>query len=444
MDSIACVCQAMRTVFEQEAPILARQVGMRERTIPFAKLAYLLVLGWWHHPQAGPSALARFAGSLGLDLCKQAVDCHLTERTANFLLLLLQRAVQALVRAEPVAVPLLQQFRAVWIEDGSSMSLPSALRAVWAGSGGSAATRGFDPKNQAALKLTVRLDLLAGQLQGPYVQAGRSHETSSPLQKQPVEKSSLWMADLGYWGLTRLQGLIKAGVFFLMRYKEGTILWWQKTSIDVLSLLPTSVGSQAEYVVDLGANRELRAVRLLVERVPDQVALQRQKRLRQEAQDHGRTPSDRQIALSHWTILVTNVPTRLLTLPQALILMRARWQIELLFKLWKQHGLLDEWSGSSAFRVLCELYAKLLAVVVQHWFVLLSAWDDPHRSLTAVTAVLRDQVPVLVHGLMRRLPLRRAIRLMIESVSPACSIPARLTRPSTSRLLLGALEPGLT
>jgi hypothetical protein len=25
-----------------------------------------------------------------------------------------------------------------------------------------------------------------------------------------------------------------------------------------------------------------------------------------------------------------------------------------------------------------------LAVVVQHWFVLLSCWDDPHRSLTAL------------------------------------------------------------
>src|SRR5437879_7978051 len=72
--------------------------------------------------------------------------------------------------------------------------------------------------------------------------------------------------------------------------------------------------------------------------------------------------------------------------------------IERLFKLWKQEGLVDEWTGTKPWRVLCEVYAKLLAMVLQHWFVLLSCWDDPHRSLFAVAEVLRKQVPLLAHG----------------------------------------------
>lgn len=143
-------------------------------------------------------------------------------------------------------------------------------------------------------------------------------------------------------------------------------------------------------------------------------------------------------------LVVTNVPASMLSFEQVFALLRARWQIELLFKLWKEHALIDEWTEAKPFRVLCEVYAKLLAVVLQHWFVLLSAWDDPHRSLPGVCEVLREQVPVLVHGLMKRIPLRQAVRLVIENVSPACSIPARSNRPSTSRLLLGALEPSLT
>jgi len=238
--------------------------------------------------------------------------------------------------------------------------------------------------------------------------------------------------------------LIQEGVDFLMRYKDGTTLWRDQQPTDVFELLPQEVGSRLEWQVDLGASHPIKGVRLLCERVPDAIVKQRQERLRKEAQDHGKTVSARQMALASWTILVTNVPAQMLTHAQALVLMRVRWQIELLFKLWKQHGLLDEWTGTKSWRVLCEVYAKLVAVVVQHWFVLLSAWDDPHRSLPAVVQTLRDQVPVLVHGLMKRLPLRRAVRLMIESVSPACSIPDRSTRPSTSRLLLGALEPGLT
>ena len=106
--------------------------------------------------------------------------------------------------------------------------------------------------------------------------------------------------------------------------------------------------------------------------------------------------------------------------------------------------MLDEWSGTKPFRVLCEVYAKLLALLVQHWCVLLSCWDDPHRSLFAVAEVLRDQVPLLAHGLCRHLPLRTALRLLVQSVRGGCSIPERSTRPSASRLLEGAPLWGLT
>ena len=106
--------------------------------------------------------------------------------------------------------------------------------------------------------------------------------------------------------------------------------------------------------------------------------------------------------------------------------------------------MLDEWTGTKPFRVLCEVYAKLLALLVQHWFVLLSCWDDPHRSLFSVAEVIRSQVPTLAHGLCGHLPLRSAVRLLVSSVRGGCSIPNRSTRPSTSRLLEGAPLWGLT
>src|SRR2546425_152217 len=86
MMSIARMSRTLRTVFEQDAVTLAKQAGLRQRTMTFTQLAYLLILGWWKQPQAGPSALARFAGSLGVHWDKQTVDCHLTQRTATWLL----------------------------------------------------------------------------------------------------------------------------------------------------------------------------------------------------------------------------------------------------------------------------------------------------------------------------------------------------------------------
>jgi len=238
--------------------------------------------------------------------------------------------------------------------------------------------------------------------------------------------------------------LSQQGVFFLMRYKAGIVLWVGNERLDLLAVLPKVTGERLELLVEVGASKLLTGVRLLAERVPKEVAESRQERIRQYASDHGKPVNEALLQLANWTIVVTNVPTWMLTFEQALALLRARWQIELLFKLWKQHGLLDDWNATSPWRILCEVYAKLLAMVVQHWFVLLSCWDDPHHSLSSVAEVLREQVPTLVHALAGHMPLGRAIRLITLSVRGGCSIPKRSTRLSTSYRLLYALDPGLT
>jgi hypothetical protein len=37
------------------------------------------------------------------------------------------------------------------------------------------------------------------------------------------------------------------------------------------------------------------------------------------------------LSLADWTILLTNIPRRLLSLPEELVMARLRWQIERLF-----------------------------------------------------------------------------------------------------------------
>lgn len=444
MISIAHLSVVLRTLFEEEAVLLARRAGLRQRTIPFSRLAYLFVLGWWHNPSAGPSALARFAGSLGLSLCKQEVDAHFTERTASWLLALLQRAVLLLVCSQPVNLALLRQFSKVLLEDGSTVPLPAVLKDLWRGCGGTQAKEATAAKTEAALKITLRWDLLTGQLEGPYLQQGRQHELRSVLREQDMPRGSLWIADLGYWTLTWLRSLSQQGVYFLLRYKVGIVLWAGKQRLDLLAVLPKQVGERIELLVDVGADKVVKGCRLLAERVPEEVVKQRHERYLEYIRVHQKPLNPLVLEMAHWTMVVTNVPASMLSIEQAFALLRARWQIELLFKLWKEHGLLDEWNGSKPWRVLCEVYAKLLAMVVQHWFVLLSCWDDPHRSLFSVAEVLREQVPLLAHGLCRHLSLRTAMRLVVESVRGGCSIPARSTRPSTSRLLEGAPLWGLT
>ncbi len=438
MTSIARLSRMLKTIFVQEASILARQMGVieRERVFTGASLLQVLVFGWLTHPQGGSSALARFAGSLGLRVSKQAIEERFTRQTAGWLLAVVRRAIQCVVCAQAVSIPLLQRFRAVLVEDGSTISLPASLKEVWRGCGGSGP--------EAALKLTVRWDLVCGSMAGPYVQDGRTHETQSPLREQQMPRGSLWIGDLGYFALIWLAQLVKQGVYFLMGFKDGvTVCNAVGQRVEVLDLLPAQEEETVDIPVVLGANKLVQA-RLIARKMPAEVVQRRREQLKEHAHKHNKPVNARQWEMLQWTILLTNVPLRLLSGAEALVLLRARWQIELLWKLWKDQGKLDEWQTTNPERILCELYAKLLGMVVQHWMLLLSCWDDPHRSLVGGVQVIREQVPTLVHGLTGRLPLGKVIRCMLDAVGGGCSIPKRTDRLSTSHWLLEPLDDFLT
>jgi hypothetical protein len=196
--------------------------------------------------------------------------------------------------------------------------------------------------------------------------------------------------------------------------------------------------------VDLGAAKQVKC-RVVARRASEEQVKRRHKQQDEYARKHGTQVSQRQRDWAEWTIVITNVPAALLTLAEAFILLRARWQVELLWKLWKMQGMVDEWHTKNEERILCEVYAKLLGLLLQHWVLLLTCWEDPHRSWITVSEIVRDQTVVLAHGFSGRLSLTQALRLMGEAIRQAAgrSIAGRSDRPSTSRLLL-ACDDGLT
>ena len=73
--------------------------------------------------------------------------------------------------------------------------------------------------------------------------------------------------------------------------------------------------------------------------------------------------------------------------------------------MWKSEGQLDTWGSQQPWRILCEIYAKLLALLFQHWIMLLGQWHAVDRSLTRAIRTLRQ----FAWQLARDLPHRRAL-----------------------------------
>ena len=176
-------------------------------------------------------------------------------------------------------------------------------------------------------------------------------------------------------------------------------------------------------------------MRLLMLRVPKAVADQRRERLQAEAKRRGQTVSPETLALADWTLLITDVPCSQLSLLEALVLLRERWQMELLYKLWKHDGQVDQWRTANPWRILCEVYAKLIGLLLQHWLIVLFAWHDPQRSLVKLAQVVRNTAWGLMEALAGFRSLRSALHLIARRMRSGCQMNKRKKHPNSAQLL---------
>lgn len=140
---------------------------------------------------------------------------------------------------------------------------------------------------------------------------------------------------------------------------------------------------------------------------------------------------------------ITNADQDHLDLEEALVLYRVRWQVELLFKLWKQHGGIDQWRSKNPQRILCEFYAKLLAMLVLHWVLLLGSWSRVDRSMFKAAQTVQSHALHVMLSLERVSLLRAALLVLEHTLAAGCRIGKR-GRPATYQLLLDLNENPLT
>lgn len=436
MTTIAEVADAMRTILTTTAETAASATGFVQRRSKLTGAAFVqtLVLGWLSHPEASLGELIQMAASLGVTITPQGLDQRFTPEAAACLRQVLDAAVAIVIAAEPVAIPVLRRFSAVAVDDSTTVTLPTTLAVIWRGSGNGTG------QGEAGLKLQVRWDLLTGRLQGPWLQDGRAPDQTAPTQQEPLPAGALRLTDLGFFRLDVLRRLDAEHGYFLSRLQVHTAVFdTAGQRLDLARWLRTRGPQPVDARVEIGAEHRL-PVRLLAMPVPEAVANERRRKLKAEAKRKGRLVSADRLQLAGWTILVTNAPADLLTLDEALVLYRVRWQVELLFKLWKQHGQIDTWRSRKPWRILCEVYAKLLALVIQHWILLVGCWAYPNRSLVQAAQAVRQSTILLASAFAGLLELTAALDQLCRCLAVGCRMNRRKHAPNTYQLLLAFPE----
>lgn len=439
MNMIDQVADAMQDVLGFIAHRLGRETNFvqRESKLDGALFVQTLVFTYLADPDASLSDLTLTAAALGLDISPEGLTQRFSSSAADLLQQLLAAAIQRVLAADPLAIPLLSRFAGVYLEDSTVIALPDALRELWPGCGNGS------EQGRAALKLNLRLNLSTGSIADLSVHAGRVHDSRAALPLDVLVAGALYLADLGYFSLERLGQIDRQDAFFLLRLKTQTAVFDEtgRRWDDVAALLEKQ-GDRVDLPITLGVQQRLR-VRLLAVRVPQEVADERRRKLRAQAREKGRAVSARRLALAGWTIFITNASVEQLSLAEAVVLARARWQIELVFKLWKSHGKIDESRSTKVWRVLCDVYAKMLAMVVQHWVTLIRLWEFADRSLVKAAQTVQKYALQLASSLWDRVRMEETLELIARCLQSGCRIKSRKKHPATYQLLLEITEAAL-
>ena len=423
MTTVDQLPKLLQWLFGEEANQLAHATGFiqRERKWSGARFAQTLVFGWMEQPAASLSQLQQTAWECGCGVSIKNVSTRLSEVEATaFMQALLEKALQATVYQDKPSGITGLPFEQVVLLDSTQVSLPLELAVQWPGGGNQNRAR-------AGMKVQVVYEWQQGRL-SLSVHPAVTHDCKlTPLQ---LSAGSLVVHDSGFLSVARCQSYEQAQLYWLARVSgQMGVMDEQGKYYTLASYLqqqaPETALDRWIYLTHQG-----HPVRLIALPLPPDVVQTRRERLRADnLRRRGCEPSLDSLILCQWCVLATNVPLERLTSEQALLLYRSRWQIELLFKLWKQEGRLDEWRSQNLNRIQTELYAKLLMLLVQHWLLVETCWQFMDRSLVKAVHRLRRYVPALI-GALSTPHLLSALLTHIADGMTLCRVRKRRKRPA--------------
>jgi hypothetical protein len=435
MTSMADLSPILQDLFGPVADRLARQTGCVQRALRFtgSTLLQTLVFGYRANPAASLVELTHLAARLGITITPQGLAQRFSAPLAETLQRLLAVATQQTVARRADWSPLLAAFPGgIWLVDSTTIPLPDALAASWPGCGGGAG------QGAAAMKVHPLFDLVSGTLGRLDLTPGRASDRGSAAQHAPLPAGSLRVHDRQYVTLAVVRDLVTAGSDWLSRW-HATIrvagvdgVAWTDLATQLTALAEAT--GWVDVPVILGAREQVPA-RLLAFPLPPEQADRERAAVKRRAQRAGYTASDQARALAGWLIVITSVAADRLTAREVLVLLRARWQIERLFRRWKQHGLLTVWHSARTDQILCEVLAKLLGCLLDHWLVVVACWEVPGRSLDRASRAVGAGMFVLAGVFHDPAALTRELERLADIIRRTCRITTRRARPNLLQLL---------
>lgn len=292
----------------------------------------------------------------GVRPTKQSLDERYNTYAVSFLKTCFENVVHEVLAKQTGYDNLRTRFNRIRIGDATSFQLPASFAPFYESAGGDT--------SESSIKIQYEYDVISGRFLELQLGCGRRNDAEY-LEKcvVPIMPNDLIIKDLGYYQHKHFNTIAQLKAYFISRYKSGANLYskdaagkWKKEPIAALLSKTHSIYSQHLFL-----GEEKLPIRLVVVPVPEGVALKRIEKLRKTAKHKKWNLSDDRLKMCHFNIFITNIEDDLSD--QTIVdLYSLRWQIELVFKIWKSLFEIDEVGHTNIFRFECYLYGRLIAI----------------------------------------------------------------------------------
>jgi len=274
-------------------------------------------------------------------------------------------------KLEKIPLEVLKPFLNVYIQDSTQIELNEYLSEEFSGVGGSA--------SKSALKIDLLYEAINHILKKVIITEGTYPDQKNGANvMNHIQEGDLIIRDLGYFDLSVLESIEDKNAYYLSRlFKSAKVYLSPEShaeSIDLASYVRKHIDNSGFMDMEVYLGGERVGCRLISYRVPEQVINERRRKARRSAQKKGRTVTQEYLEWLDYSFYITNVGSETWSPEIVGTIYRIRWQIELVFKQWKQLFQIDVMQGIRAERIRCLLYGRLIMVNIVEQIYALSAW----------------------------------------------------------------------
>jgi hypothetical protein len=294
-----------------------------------------------------------------IKVSKQAIDKRFNDKTVEFIKKILENFLNHSLLRELIPSDFDKDFSGIRIMDSTEFKLPANLAKEFPGYSGDGTA--------SCAAIQFEYDVMSRQIKCMSLgNATESDKTFADKRMEDIQPKELIIRDLGYYSIDSYKKIEQQKAFYVSRLK-AQISIYDKTDkgyhqlnwSEIILLIKKSKGKCFDRTVYIGST-DKKPVRLMAWLL-DETAQNR--RLQQKKNRKGKLNETDEI-WSQLNVFITNVSFDKITPQQAYNIYKIRWQIELIFKIWKSILKINLIRKMKASRFRCYVYSKLLWVLL--------------------------------------------------------------------------------